>query len=182
MVRPRRLDDEALLERIAYAIGQRSTPAPWKLAEIAEDVGLSPAGILKRFGSRRDVLLALSHRWIAAIPTQVEGRASAEEELHRWTAARFARQNPAGVARGLTDLLDDLADEDLRGCLNEGWSKEIAYLESLLRQIAPRRLADPARGAHLLFDALNGAMFRQATQPDTSGLWTVVEDFLETWK
>ena len=81
MVRPRRLDDDALLERVADALQQRSSLTPWTLAEIAGQVGLSPAGLLKRFGSRRGVLLALSRRWIDSVPKRSTAAAMIRCEL-----------------------------------------------------------------------------------------------------
>ncbi len=180
MVRPRRLEDDALLDRIAGALQQRRALTPWTLAEIAEPVGLSPAGMLKRFGSRRDILLALSRRWVDSVPVTLAGE-PAEDELRAWVLQRFAHEGTRGVARGLVDLLGDLADEELRACLAEGWAKEIAYLAGLLRRMDPPRLDDTDRGARLLFDALNGAMFRQAAHLAPLGPISVLDDFLELW-
>lgn len=181
MVRPRRLDDDALLERVADALQQRSSLTPWTLAEIAGQVGLSPAGLLKPFGSRRGVLLALSRRWIDSVPVALVGQQPAEDELRAWASQRFAHAGTHGVARGLVDLLGDLADEELRAHLAEGWAKEMTYLAALLHQMNPPRLNDANRGARLLFDALNGAMFRHAARLPPLTPTSVLDDFLETW-
>ncbi len=181
MVRPRRLDDDALLERIAGALQQRSSLSPWTLAEIAGPVGLSPAGLLKRFGSRRDIVLALSRRWIDSVPAAATGHQPADDELRGWVSQRFAHAGTQSVARGLVDLLGDLADEELRARLAEGWAKEIAYLAALLRRMNPPRLDDADRGARLLFDALNGAMFRHAAHLAPLSPISVLDDFLEVW-
>ncbi len=181
MVRPRRLDDDALLDRIAGALQQRASLTPWTLAEITGPVGLSPAGLLKRFGSRRDILLALSRRWIDSVPVAPAGGQPAEDELRAWVSQRFAHAGTQGVARGLVDLLGDLADEELRERLAQGWAKEIAYLTALLHRMDPPRLHDADRGARLLFDALNGAMFRQAAHLVPLGPISVLDDFLEVW-
>lgn len=156
---------------------------PWTLAEISPAAGLSPAGLLKRFGSRHGILLALSRRWIDAIPTTTDvGASPADEELRSWVARRFAANGPDQVAQGLVNLLDDLVDDHLRGLLGEGWAKEIRYLSSLLASMGLPRLADPDRAAALLFDALNGAMLRCATEPGPLLLTQALDELLEAWK
>ena len=180
MPRPRRDDEAALLDRIALTLERRQSLEPWTLAEIAPTAGLSPAGLLKRFGSRQGILLALSRRWIDSIPASPQGDASGDE-LRSWVEQRFCPRGPEGVARGLTNLLDDLTDECLRGLLAAGWSKEIGYLASLLHLAELPRLRDPHRGARLLFDALNGAMLRRATEPDAAGPTQILDDLLEVW-
>jgi AcrR family transcriptional regulator len=155
---------------------------PWTLAEISPATGLSPAGLVKRFGSRHGILLALSRRWIDAIPTTAVGGRSADEELRSWVARRFAANGPGQVAQGLVNLLDDLLDDQLRALLAEGWAKEMRYLSLLLASIGLSRLGDPDRAAALLFDALNGAMLRCATQPEALLLTQVLDELMEAWK
>ena len=170
-----------LLERIATALGQRQSIEPWTLAEISPAAGLSPAGLLKRFGSRQGILFALSRRWIDAIPTTAVGARAPEEELRFWVARRFAPSRPERVAQGLVNLLDDLVDDHRRARLAEGWAKEIRYLSSLLASMGLPRLGDPDRAAALLFDALNGAMLRCATESDARLLSRTVDGLLQVW-
>jgi AcrR family transcriptional regulator len=182
MARPRRDAQEVLLERIATALGRRRSMAPWTLAEISPDAGLSPAGLVKRFGSRQGILLALSGRWIEAIPVAAGGGSSAGAELRRWIARRFAAHGPEQVAQGLVNLLDDLADDQLRALLGKGWAKEIRYLSSLLASMDLPRLGDPDRAAALLFDALNGAMLRCATESEALLVRDTLDGLMEVWK
>lgn len=169
-----------LLDRIAQTLGRRQSLGPWTLAEIAPEAGLSPSGLLKRFGSRQGILLALSRRWIDSIPESPRSNA-AGDELRSWVAQRFSPSGPDAVAQGLTNLLDDLTDEHLRVLLAEGWSKEIDYLASLLHLAKLPRLPDPHRGARLLFDALNGAMLRRAADADATGPTQILDELLEVW-
>jgi AcrR family transcriptional regulator len=155
---------------------------PWTLAEISPAAKLSPAGLVKRFGSRQGILLALSRRWINAIPTTRVGGRSADEELRSWVARRFAANGPDQVAQGLVNLLDDLLDNHLRELLAEGWAKEIRYLASLLASMGLSRLGDPDRAAAVLFDALNGAMLRGATGPEAPLLTQALHELMEAWK
>lgn len=180
MARPRRDDESVLLNRIALALGRRRTLDPWTLAEIAPAAGLSPAGLVKRFGSRQGILLALSRRWIDSIPDRPQGE-TAGDELRSWAEQRFSPREPDRVAQALVSLLDDLTDDRLRELLAEGWSKEIGYIASLLGLAGLPRLRDPHRGARLLFDALNGAMLRGATDADAPEPAQILDELLEVW-
>ena len=181
VVRPRRDEQPVLLERIAVALQERRSLEPWTLAEIAPAAGLSPAGLLKRFGSRQGILVALSRRWIDSIPDSPGGQAAPDSELRRWVERRFSPDGPERVAQGLVNLLDDLVDDRLRGLLAEGWAKEIRYLTALLGRARLPGLSDPGRGACLLFDALNGAMLRHATQPAAPSPAQTLDDLMEAW-
>lgn len=181
MARPRRDEQQVLLERIARALRERQSLQPWTLAEIAPAAGLSPAGLLKRFGSRQAILVALSRRWIDSIPGSPEGQMTPRSELRRWVEGRFNPDGPQRVAQGLVNLLDDLMDDELLGLLAEGWAKEIRYLTALLDRAGLPGLPDPGRGACLLFDALNGAMLRHATEPDAPSPARTLDDLMEAW-
>lgn len=170
-----------LLGRIARALNRRQSLAPWTLTEIAPDAGLSPAGLLKRFGSRRGILVALSRRWIDSIPEAPRHDRMPEEELRSWVSQRVTPSGVDEVARGLVNLLDDLTDDQLSALLAEGWAREINYLAALLSQSRLSRLNDTQRGARLLFDSLNGATLRQAVEPNSSDPLTVLHDLLEAW-
>lgn len=179
VARPRRDSDDALLDRLAVAIAARQTVTPWTLAEVAPSVGLSAAGIVKRFGSRQGVLLALSHRWIAAIPKTPNGDLPPVEELRGWVAGRFAP--PHGNAQGLSQLTDDLVDEDLCRLLAEGWGLEQAYLKSLLGRCDLPGVKDPDASAAILFDALNGAALRAVTEGSAAAVFQTLDNLLEQW-
>lgn len=181
MVRPRRDHQDVLLNRIASALNRRQSLAPWTLTEIAPDAGLSPAGLLKRFGSRQGILVALSRRWIESIPEAPRHDRMPEEELRSWVSQRVTPSGVDEVARGLINLLDDLADEQLSALLAEGWAKEINYVAVLLSRSRLSRLDDQQRGARLLFDCLNGAALRRAVKPHSSDPLTVLDDLLEAW-
>lgn len=169
------------MDRIASALSTREQLEPWTLADIAPAAGLSPAGLLKRFGSRSGILQALSRRWIDSIPEIPESGSAVEAELRDWVAGRFAGGGPHAVAYGLVNLVDDLIDDELRGLLSEGWGKEIRYLASLLSHLALPGLNDPVAGASLLFDSLNGAMLRSAAEADPPTPTHILDQLLEVW-
>ena len=179
--RPRRDDQQVLLTRIEAALGQRQQLEPWTLAEIAPAAGLSPAGLLKRFGSRQGSLVALSRRWIDSIPDAPRGDTAPAQELRTWVEKRCAGAGPERVALGLVNLLDDLVDDHLRELLAEGWTREIRYLAAVLSAMGLPRLGEPHRAAALLFDALNGVMLRHATGAEGSSPTDVLDDLEEVW-
>lgn len=173
-----------LIDRIATALSSRERLEPWTLADIAPTAALSPAGLIKRFGSRNGILLALSRRWIDSIPDGPQDASAVEEDLRAWVAGRFASGGAHAVAYGLVNLIDDLVDEDLRQLLAEGWAKEIHYVASLLERLklrGLRGLRDQGAGASLLFDALNGAMLRSAAQADPLVATRTLDQLLEAW-
>lgn len=125
--------------------------------------------------------MALSRRWVDAIPEAPLGTNPPAVELRTWVELRFSADGSKGVAQGLVNLLDDLMDDELRALLAKGWVKEIRYLAALLGQMDLPRDGDAHRCASLLFDALNGAMLRRATEPTAPGPEQVLDDLLEVW-
>lgn len=179
MTRPQRETQHVLLDRIAQALAARNDIRPWTLADIAPAAGLSPAGLIKRFGSRKGVLLALSRRWIDGIPEQPHGSRPARDELRAWVNDRFAPEH--ACAGGLTQLIDDLIDDDLRELLIAGWAREQRYLASLLQACELPGVTDPHSCAALLFDALNGASLRHATHTPHAPVRQNLETLMEMW-
>ena len=57
--RPRTVSDQAILAATARVIGDLG-PAKLTLARVASEVGLAPATLVQRFGSKRGLLLALA--------------------------------------------------------------------------------------------------------------------------
>ena len=59
--RPRGMEDAAILRAAAEVIG-RTGPARFTLAAVASEIGLVPATLVQRFGSKRGLLLALARQ------------------------------------------------------------------------------------------------------------------------
>jgi AcrR family transcriptional regulator len=94
MARPHGIADEQLLaaaQELLYEVG----PAAFTLEKSASRAGVSAATLIKRFGSKRQLLLALNRRWVAR-----SGRTWA----HRPQAAHEAAgKNPAENAVALSE-------------------------------------------------------------------------------
>lgn len=164
MARPRNLSDAQLLDRIAETLGTADNT--WTLAEAAAGADVHPATLIKRFGSRHGLLVALSHRWIEAIPTEpltADGR----RELMAWIdALGDDSTSHAQVLTRLDMLLEDLRDPELRALLDLGWDRTITYLSALIVHARhERRLAGDIGAeqvARLILDTAHGGLLRSA--------------------
>src|SRR5215471_15001843 len=64
--RPRTASDAEILQATGRAIA-RLGPARLTLAAVAQEVGLAPATLVQRFGSKRGLLLALAAEAVAGV-------------------------------------------------------------------------------------------------------------------
>jgi AcrR family transcriptional regulator len=183
MARPRTSTDAEILERIATAVG--ASDSGWTLAGAAEAAGVHPATLIKRFGSREDVLLALSRRWVDAVPTGPAGR-DPYGELMAWAASLSLHgSTPAAVLGRIDMLAEDLRNAQLRDLLHLGWQRQLDHLAVLVEAAVDRgalRVTTPPRlVARLLMDTASGALLRAAVAPDPAEAdpCTAVHDLLE---
>jgi AcrR family transcriptional regulator len=75
--RPRTTSDAEILTAAERAI-VRVGPGKFTLGDVGEEAGLSPAGLVQRFGSKGGLLLALAEHRVSG----VAGRFAAARELH----------------------------------------------------------------------------------------------------
>ena len=183
MARPRTSTDAEILERIAAAAG--GSDSAWSLGAAARAAGLHPATLIKRFGSREGVLLALSRRWVDAIPTGPAG-CDPHAELMGWAASLSVRgASPAGVLGRVGMLAEDLRNPELRGLLHLGWQRQLDHLTVLVQAAVERgdlrMMTPPHLVAKLLLDTASGALLRAAVAPDPAQAdpCTAVHDLLK---
>jgi AcrR family transcriptional regulator len=111
------VDDQTILRAAAVVMGHGG-PARLTLAAVADEVGLVPATLLQRFGSKHGLLLALS-RQAAADADERARRARAEHgtklaALAGLATARMALvSSPQTYANHLAFLCQDLTDPEL---------------------------------------------------------------------
>jgi AcrR family transcriptional regulator len=115
--RPRKATDEQVFAAAQRLMG-RLGPSELTLAAIAEEAGVTPGALVQRFGSRRELQLALAERVADKTPDLfADLRARHREPLAaiRAYANCYAGmgESPAAVARNLAYLLQDLTDNDL---------------------------------------------------------------------
>jgi AcrR family transcriptional regulator len=93
--RPRETTDDAILEAAGRAIA-RFGPARLTLAHVAAEVGVAPATLVQRFGSKRGLLLALAR----------QGTAAAGQE---YAAIRAAHRSPLAGLFAVADCMAGMA-------------------------------------------------------------------------
>lgn len=170
MARTRTLTDEQILERVGTALS--NSGATWTLAGAAADAGLHPATLIKRFGSRHALLVALSRRWIDGIP-RAPVTDDAHQELLAWAESLSPGDATAGQVLARVDMLiEDLRDPELRALLDQGWQRHLRYLAALIaRSRRAGRISSalsPETIAHLLLDLAHGSLLRAAVSIDPS--------------
>src|SRR3712207_1480004 len=125
--RPRRIEDPQLVDAAARAIESRGDGS-WSLADVGTAAGMSPAALVKRFGSKLGLLRAVATRWVEQLPaysTSVDPL----QVVHAWVAEWAGDVSDPTTARGhLTMLFDEIFDPECRQILLEGHRRQAAYL------------------------------------------------------
>lgn len=116
--RPRKVSDEEVFAA-AYRAMSRLGPGELTLAAIAAEAGLTAGALVQRFGSKRELLLALATR--AAEGAGDFMRSLLAERSSPLAALRYyaecmahLAESPAALARNLAYLQIDLTDPDFR--------------------------------------------------------------------
>ncbi len=180
--RPRVTEDSAIVRAAAEVIG-RVGPAKFTLAAVASEVGLVPATLVQRFGSKRGLMLAMA-RQTAASADAVAGQAaearrehgSALSALTALAAGRLgAMTTPERFANHLAFLCLDLTDPELYGpalAVHQAHGRAIAALldEAVatgeLRPGTPSGPLTAAIQAIIAGAGLTWALEREGTLPD----------------
>lgn len=138
MPRPRTVSDETILEATAEAIA-RVGPDGLTLRAIAERTDLSPSALVQRFGSKRELLLALAEGAPDALSRRIErARAGTDSPLEALVellieeSASFA-DRPQAAANHLAFLQIDLDDPEFRSHAVEHLKRLDEGLRELLR-------------------------------------------------
>jgi AcrR family transcriptional regulator len=116
--RPRKVSDDDVFAA-AHRATNRLAPSELTLAEIAAEAGVTAGALAQRFGSKRELLLALA-RAAAASTGDFIGQLKAAHRSPLAAVRAYAEcmaqlaQSPAALARNLAYLQIDLADPDFR--------------------------------------------------------------------
>jgi len=134
--RTRTVSDETILAAAARMI-TRVGPVHLTLADVGGEVGLAPATLLQRFGSKRGLLLALVRQSVDSIARHfAQVRASHPSALDAVVAAASAMaehvRTPEELANNLAFFQLDLSDAEFHGLALEHSRRVRAGYEALL--------------------------------------------------
>jgi len=113
MARPRTVTDDAILAAAARAVAAVG-PAEVTLAQVGAEAGLTAAALLRRFGSKRGLLLALARHGAATLPAHLAAARDADDLVERLAAMAASMRDPAEFANHLAFLLLDVSDPEFR--------------------------------------------------------------------
>jgi AcrR family transcriptional regulator len=169
MPRKKLLSDADVLAA-AGRVFTRVGPSRFTLADVAGEAGLSPATLVQRFGSKRALMLAFAEHAAGQARRPFErAQADGGSALHALRMALVHATSGAKdrqeLAHSLAFLVEDLADPALGAYAAQHARWTEASIRVLLEHAAARGElvgADPARLAHALQAAWNGAMVQWA--------------------
>jgi AcrR family transcriptional regulator len=150
MARPKTVPESAIVGATSRVLA-RLGPNRFTLAHVAREVGLAPATLVQRYGSKRGLLLAFAQSAAnnATAPFRKASEAHASPRLALLDALTYATHQLSSreltsrqqVANGLAVLLNDLEDPDLLAA---------ASAHAKATQTAIRELLDAAVKTHEL--------------------------------
>ena len=173
--RPRTIDDAGILEAAGRII-VRLGPGKFTLADVAAEVGLSAAALVRRFGSKRGLMLALARSARDSVDAcfdmvRVSHRSPLASLLAAATEMTRYVNSPEEMSNHLAFLQTDLSDPDFYAVMLENARRILdGYRRLLDEAVAARELVpcDTARLARAV-DAVAGgsligwAVYRQGT-------------------
>ena len=164
--RPRKVSDEDVYAA-AYRVMQRVGPAELTLEAIAREAGVTAGALVQRFGSKKQLQVALAEGAARAMPSMVD-------ELFRQHRSPLAAlrayadcmselaTTPAAYLRNLAYLLEDLSDPDLRAQLARQAATSREQLASLIAAAVTAgelsRDVKPKMFARVVESVLSGSM------------------------
>jgi AcrR family transcriptional regulator len=169
MPRPRTIDDAVLLDAAGDLLA-RVGPANVTLARVGEEVGLSAATLVQRFGSKRGLLLAIANRAVDWSPTFDEARERNPSPLGALVDALCALtadvRTPEAMANSVAFLQLDLSDPEF-GTITRTAMRELraSIQEQLDAAVAAGEVAretDTERLAEAIEVTYNGALITWA--------------------
>jgi AcrR family transcriptional regulator len=167
--RPRSVSDEEILAATARTIG-RVGPLRLTLALVAREVGLSPATLIQRFGSKRELLLSLARQGSGDEQgfldgLRAEGRSALETARAFLLCFAGLAQSPKEMANHLAFLQVDLTDAAFHRITARLFRSQHEAVASLLAEAqADGELGpvDPRALARLLLAVVNGSLLTWA--------------------
>ena len=168
--RRRKASDDDVFAAAQRAMTQYG-PHELTLAHIAAEAGVTPGLLVQRFGSKRQLLLALSERFAGSAPAVFDGLRAAHhdplEALRAYAACMAGlASTPDVLSRNLAYLQIDLTDEAFRAHLLANARATRREIELLLRSAVAsgelRKDVDPRRLARTVEAIIGGSLMSWA--------------------
>jgi AcrR family transcriptional regulator len=172
--RPRKVTDEEVFAA-AYRVMTRQGPTEVTLAEMAREAGVTAGALVQRFGSKRDLLLAL----VAGVAAESGAMFQALRSAHPSPLATVRAyadcmagmgESPAALAHSLSWLQLDLTDPDFH---------RHAKAQAQATRAELRALLDEAVAARELPSATDTAALARAVEVTVSGslmTWAIYQE------
>ena len=166
--RPRTMSDEAIYWAAVGVLAEHGSNG-LTLARVAEALGVTPAAVRQRFGSKRGLLLDMARRRTSGVEAGfAEAGERHESRLQALEAALLARisglEEPVRLANAISAYVDNAADPDLRA-LFDG---ELTEMERCVHSM----LVEAARA---------GEIDRPPTPELASAVFSTFEGVLTVW-
>jgi AcrR family transcriptional regulator len=153
--RPQKATDAEIFAA-TQRVMMRTGPRDLSLAQIAEEAGVTAGALVQRFGSKRELLLAVMEEWAAGTAQMMQmmrGRRGALSAIYHYAECMAAMgDSPAALANHLSYLQMDLTDDDYRACMSrsgadtraalQAWVAEAVSDGDLAHDTEPRLLAE----------------------------------------
>ncbi len=179
MARPRQAEDAAILAAAARLVA-RDGPLRMRLADVAAEVGVTASALVQRFGSKRDLLLALASAGAADVEAgfRAARRAHPGDPLAALGAALAGGSRsvatPREMANALAFLQVDLTDDAFHRATLAFFRRWRAEVRALLSEaveageLAPTDLDALARAVEVTYNGslLTWAIRREGRAPD----------------
>jgi AcrR family transcriptional regulator len=176
--RPRTVDDATILDaaiRVLSRIGSERLT----LADVGAEAGLSAATLVQRFGSKRELMLALMRHAIDSIDTRfVNSMATTDSPLEALFAAAAdrvePREGPVTVANRLAFVLGNMDDPEFQALALEDSNRAIeGYKRMIEKAVAAGELIegylDSTQLAQTIHTVTFGSLVTWSISANTSG-------------
>ncbi|MQM24752.1 TetR/AcrR family transcriptional regulator [Glycomyces albidus] len=174
MPRPRTVSDDDVLDGV-LALAHRVGPAKLTLAAAAREVGLSPATLIQRYGTKHELLLAADRRgverWVTPVE-EAEHPSPLDRVVEGLVGAVDPDMTPEAMANSVAMLQLDLVEPDFHAATLSGARRLRAALERHLQAAADagelREGIEIAALAKLVETAYHGSMIGWALHREGS--------------
>lgn len=171
MARPRTVEDDEVLAAVARAVA-RVGPLRMTLADVADQVGVTPSALVQRFGGKRQLLLAMVDQGSAVVDAgfararALHPDAPLDALVEALAEGGSRVRTPQEVAASLAFLQLDLTDPDFHA-RTLAWFRRLragvrGLLEEARRAGSLRPEADSDALAHGLEVTYNGSLLTWA--------------------